>query len=275
MLYYTSMRLRAKNSRKYTPSYGASLMFGLSSAQMEQLAEEIVDDAEDGLLTAMKETGANKNVPGRRSNLIDSVYFASMAAAVSENADEVDPQFSVNSECVISDSTAEVRRRMEERLEQITQDDPTDLRSVFSRKFLHEFDWILGKRRDIVSNASRFQREFVQDPTNPLKLHPYKQADVARRLELSNSTVCRLIQDLHIQFPDGVSRDVDLLIPGKRLQQLQGRHALNLLKLDPLIYNDEQGWLYGSNTLSGILSSRYGLNYAERTIRKYQAAIDQ
>ena len=94
-------------------------------------------------------------------------------------------------------------------------------------------------------------------------------AGVEKVLDVSSSTVCRLIKPLLVSFPDGSVEHINTLIPGPNIDRIKGEYCLNKLREDSNLFDDKTGWKKKSMILAEEVENRFGLVFADRTIRKY------
>ena len=253
------------------PLAGALAMNGLSLTQMEELVNEVVELAENGALQPQNGSGRP------RGNFFHTPLFRELAEQFSNNRPSLDAEFSVsNGEGIyIHSQTEEVRGRIERQLSRLTRDEPADPHQIFSTVFMEEFDWIMSHREQAVQHACTHQEEFVSNPYDPMLLQELKQQDIADKLGCHFTTVSRLVRNLSIEFPDSITRDVSILIPGASLKYLQGRYAIGVLMNDPTYYEQATGWKVSDTELVRLLKERFDLTVARRTVTKYRDWVDE
>ncbi|MDP3919138.1 MAG: hypothetical protein Q8Q35_04535, partial [Nanoarchaeota archaeon] len=88
-------------------------------------------------------------------------------------------------------------------------------RKIFTKRFRKEREWIIKNQEDIIIYLFGRQKNYI-DTGIPLNLQEIYQTDVAHKLNLSESTICRLVKNLTIQLPDNRIIFAQELMPGQK-----------------------------------------------------------
>lgn len=245
---------------------GSVALLELSAEEMAELAEEMV---------TLAEMGALKKNEHPRGNLFDTHLFSNAAGSIAEKGNR-EPEYTVAKDLTLQSKVSTVRERIAQSFEMLTRDTPAKPKDIFSMRFLQEFDWVNDTRSKAVSFAVDQQREFVTEPTNPLLLKDLKQQDVADNIGCHVTTVSRLIKDLSIVFPDTITRDLSILLPGAGLFGLKARYLLGNLAKDGVGFDKaNRCWTLSDEALANELKKRYNIDVARRTVTKYRRWLDE
>lgn len=263
------MRLIQDQAQRKVPSLGMLAMNGLSTEEMEELANEMVELAQNGHFNA------RNGSTHRRGNLMDSGLFAELVHRISDRARDHHPEYTLSSDLRLQSRTDEVRERIERSLSVLRRTErATKPQEIFSRRFLGEFDWITRKREAVVSYAVQHQAEFLADLYNPLLLKELNQQNLAVAIGCHVTTICRLIKDLLIEFPDTTVREFAVLVPGAQLSGLKGRYVVGLLSRDSRYFDATQGWKISDEEMTLVLRDEYHLDVQRRTVSNYRQWVD-
>lgn len=229
----------------------------------------IMSLAEAQLLAILRETseGVQGIRPGRKSpgghreteSFVFSPAFALRARAkVLEGTENLEPEFSIADDLSVSATTTDVRAQISEALGRFSRRDAVVL--------LRQLDWIGDARRRIVECAASVQSKYVLNPDNELLLEPQMQENVAMAVDLSQSSVSRLIRALLVRFPNQSVHPASDLMPGRHFDARRRKYALEQLKQDPAFFDPERGWKKGAERVAAELRRRFKLDYATRTL---------
>lgn len=263
-----AMRLDQRHSvGSFNP--GTVALSDLGMEEMEDLLGEMIEMAQSGLLV--------KSEKRKRGNLYDSYTFTE-AASKRANSRSENPEYAVNRNMQVESGRLEVRERIVSRLGDLKRegdDKPVPFESLFGVRFLNDFDWVTQTREKIVEIAVDHQRDFVEQPFNPLLLCDLKQDDIARKIGHHVTSVSRLIRNLHIKFPDSLTRDFAVLVPGNSLPGLKARFALATLAMENQYYDRDRGvWLVSDEQLTDLLKEKFDMQLARRTVTKHVNWVD-
>ncbi len=263
-----SMRLVLAQGQN-VPSPGILAMNGLSTEEIEELANEMVELAQSGMFSVHR---PRADQPG---NLMNSRTFAATAENISGRSKDHRPEYAIASDLTLKSDALAVRARIERSLSMLKRPERAKPEQIFSKRFLDEFDWITTHRKKVVGHAVMHQKAFVTEPYNPLLLKPLKQQDLGDVVGCHTTTICRLIKDLMIEFPDTSVREFAVLVPGGALSSLQGRYVVGLLAKDHKYYDAMNGWKISDEDLARILRDEYKLDVQRRVVSKYRQWVDE
>ncbi len=264
------MHLRQQMDMKMPFSFGAIAMAGLSAEEMEELAKEMAELAERGLLK--KSDAPSKHT----SNLFDSEIFVEHAHGLSADSRQKSPEYTIAPDCSVQSKAIEVRERIEQCLSVLTRTEPAKPQEIFSKRFLDEFDWITTQRQELVSFAATQQKAYIAEPYNPLLLTDLTQEKLSDVIRCCASTVSRLISGLLVEMPDATVRDFAILVPGASLSKLQGRYVVGLLAQDNRYFDAaNRCWRISDDRLTEIVRSEYNLDVQRRVVRNYRNWVDE
>lgn len=260
-----SLRLAAEMSSRLPP--GGAGILSLAADEMEELAKEIVELAQNGHF--------NQARPGTNSgNLLDSGLFRQTASEIANRSGHRSPEYAIASDLMVHHEAQTTRARIVQSLSALRRAQPGRPQDIFSRRFLQEFDWIMSMRGKAIAHAAQHQKDFIAEPHNPLLLQELKLEDIGDAVGCHVTTVSRLVHDLAVIFPDTIPRDFAILVPGASLMSLKGRYVIGLLSRDARYYQPTTGWLVNDETLGAILRDTYGINAQRRTVSKYRLWVD-
>ena len=248
--------------------FGSIQMLSSTPEQMEEIANEIAELAQNGILNSQ-----NRH-RGNIGNLFNSSLFRECAEGVHRRTKESRQQYSLSPDFELLCSASEVRRRIEQVLKTLKRTERARPCDIFSARFLKEFDWIEQHRKQAVSFALARQKDFVEEPCNPMLLNDLKQQDIADAIGLHLTTIGRLIKNITIEFTDSVVRDFAILVPGASLTFLKGCYSLGLLAKDQKFFDAKGGWKISDDDLVEVLKRDFGIEIAHRTVRKYRKWVD-
>jgi RNA polymerase sigma-54 factor len=137
------------------------------------------------------------------------------------------------------------------------------LRAVSRRKFT---------LRKIVETIVEIQQEAVRHDLSHLK--PLTFQEVAQKLNLHESTVCRTIMNKYVKLPYGVVALKDFF--ASHIQDKSGQpHSSSYVKrlINDLIEKEDKKHPLSDQSIAKILSTDYNLNVARRTIAKYREEL--
>jgi len=137
------------------------------------------------------------------------------------------------------------------------------LRAVFRRK--------LTLRR-IVEAIVEVQEEAIRSDLSRLK--PLVMQDVAKMLNIHESTVSRAIMNKYVRLPFGVVALKDFFSTGVQDdtgQSVSSKHVLRLIK--ELIDQEDKKHPLSDQEISNILSQQHHLNVPRRTVHKYREEL--
>lgn len=260
------MQMR-QDVRQKVPSFGFDSMSTMSAEELEQLAMEMVEAAEQGGMS---------RVPNSTSggNLVDTRFFLHHAESIANAHDRRrDAEYAISSKLEIQSTTAQIRSKIEEMFKRLKRVGQGKEANNFSMRFLHGFDWITQSREKAVSYAIEHQKEFVIEPYDPLLLHPLNQDDLAAEIGCHAATVSRLVKDLLIEFPDTITREFAILVPGTSLSTIKGRYVVGILASNPE-YFDGLEWKISDEIMADILRREYGLSVQRRAVTNYKQWVN-
>lgn len=137
------------------------------------------------------------------------------------------------------------------------------LRAVSRRKFT---------LRKIVEAIVEIQQDAIKNDLSYLK--PLTFQDVAKKLNMHESTVCRTIMNKYARLPHGVIALKDFF--SGQIQDKNGQsHSSNYIKklIKELIEKEDKIHPLSDQAISKILSDSYSFNVARRTIAKYREEL--
>jgi len=137
------------------------------------------------------------------------------------------------------------------------------LRAVSRRKFT---------LRRIVETIMEIQQDAVRHDLSHLK--PLTFQEVAQKLNLHESTVCRAIMNKYVKLPYGVVALKDFF--SSQIQDKNGLyHSSTYVKrlIKDLIEKEDKKHPLSDQGISKILSADYNLNVARRTVAKYREEL--
>jgi len=251
----------------YMPSVVSIATMELTQQQIIELVGEILSDIEDGKFDDKK---------GGKGNYFDTQAFRDKSKTkAAQNIDNLDPEFAIGNDLSVQPITSETRAKIVEALESLERMGPVSFSQIFSQRLLKTLDWTTDARHRILQHLVGVQSEYILTPDNKILLNPQTQDDVAEVVELTASSVSRLVKFLKVSFPDDSVHPVSSLIPGHQIDRIKGEYLLGLLKDDADLYHPERGWKKSSKVLAREISSRFGFEFAPRTVRKYIANLGE
>ena len=137
------------------------------------------------------------------------------------------------------------------------------LRAVFRRK---------STLRKIVETIVEIQQDAIRNDLSLLK--PLVFQDVAKRLGIHESTVCRAIMNKYAKLPFGVVALKDFFSTGIQDgngQAVSSKYVFRLIK--ELIDQEDKKHPLSDQEISNILSQQYHLNIPRRTVYKYREEL--
>lgn len=137
------------------------------------------------------------------------------------------------------------------------------LRAVFRRK---------STLRKIVEAIVEIQQDAIRNDLSFLK--PMVFQDVAKKLEIHESTVCRAIMNKYAELPFGVVALKDFFSTGVQNgfgQAVSSKYVLRLIK--ELIDQEDKKHPLSDQDISDILSQQHHLNVPRRTVTKYREEL--
>lgn len=134
------------------------------------------------------------------------------------------------------------------------------LRSIFRRK---------ATLRKITEAIAEIQYDAIRNDLSHLK--PLTFQEVAKKIDMHESTVCRAVMNKYVKLPYGVVALKDFFSSGvqdKNGQSLSSSHIKRLIK--DLIEQEDKKHPLSDQAISKILSEQKNLNISRRTITKYR-----
>jgi len=137
------------------------------------------------------------------------------------------------------------------------------LRAVFRRK---------STLRKIVETIVEIQQDAIKNDLSHLKPLVFQQ--VAKKLNIHESTVCRAIMNKYIKLPFGVVALKDFF--SSRVQDSNGQSISSkrvLRHIKDLVEQEDKKHPLSDHEISDILSKQYNLNVPRRTVAKYREEL--
>jgi RNA polymerase sigma-54 factor len=137
------------------------------------------------------------------------------------------------------------------------------LRAVFRRK---------STLRRIVETIVEIQQDAIKTDFSHLK--PLVFQEVANKLSIHESTVCRAIMNKYVRLPFGVVALKDFFssrVQDSNGQSLSSKHVLRLIK--ELIEQEDKKHPLSDQEISNILSKQHNLSVPRRTVTKYREEL--
>jgi RNA polymerase sigma-54 factor len=137
------------------------------------------------------------------------------------------------------------------------------LRAVFRRK---------STLRRIVETIVEIQQDAIKTDFSHLK--PLVFQEVANKLSIHESTVCRAIMNKYVRLPFGVVALKEFFssrVQDSNGQSLSSKHVLRLIK--ELIEQEDKKHPLSDQEISNILSKQHNLSVPRRTVTKYREEL--
>jgi len=137
------------------------------------------------------------------------------------------------------------------------------LRSISKRKFT---------LRKIVEIIAQIQQDAIINDLSCLK--PLTFGEVAQKLDMHESTVCRAVMNKYVKIPWGIVALKDFFsshIHGQNGQSVSSSHVKRLIK--ELIDREDKKHPLSDQDICGMLSKEKNLNISRRTIAKYREEL--
>ena len=126
--------------------------------------------------------------------------------------------------------------------------------------------------RRIVKALVELQNEAIKTDLSNLK--PLTFQDVAKKLDMHESTVCRAIMNKYIKLPCGVAALKDLFpsrIQDTNGQSVSSNYAKRLIK--ELVEKEDKKHPLSDQKIAKILATEHNLNISRRTVVKYREEL--
>ena len=134
----------------------------------------------------------------------------------------------------------------------------------------------ISKRKNtlikVIKVVVEIQQEAVKE--GPSHLKPLTFADVAQRLKLHETTVCRAVMNKYLRLPWGTISLKDLFpshVSDKNGQAVSSSHTKHLIK--ELIDNEDKKHPLSDQDICSRLASEKNLNISRRTVAKYREEL--
>jgi len=177
--------------------------------------------------------------------------------------DEDIPTLNINKDYKLMLKDAAVNAQTKEFLGERLKQAVALLRAVSRRKFT---------LRRIVEAIVEIQQDAVRQDLSHLK--PLTFQDLAKQLELHESTVCRTIMNKYVKLPFGVVALKDFFT--SKIQDKNGQsHSSSYVKrlIKELIEKEDKKHPLSDQNISQTISTNYNLNVARRTVAKYREEL--
>lgn len=134
----------------------------------------------------------------------------------------------------------------------------------------------ISKRRSTLVKVIKMVAEIQQEAVKggPSHLKPLTFGEVAKRLEMHETTVCRAVMNKYVRLPWGLIALKDLFPSGisdKNGQAVSSSHTKHLIK--ELIEKEDKKHPLSDQGISKYLASEKNLNVSKRTVAKYRKEL--
>jgi DNA-directed RNA polymerase specialized sigma54-like protein len=258
------------------PFARANPLSGLSVLELEELLDQSVENVQD-FYTQNPQWREQHPIEGRGNYFYGEDFSKRCKAVRGKIAREKyleQPQVIVHEDYSTSHNPS-LDQRIAEKLALFKREDTTERARVdqlFSKRFMKEWQWVKEQQVAIVDYLCAEQEAYIKS-RNPFDMKPINLDDIAKTIEYSSSTVCRIVNNLTVQLPTGDVIFADELIPSGKLMSIQGRYALQQLKQDATVYENGK-WILSDQDLVPLLHERFGIEVARRTVSKYRGMLD-
>ncbi|MFC1646272.1 RNA polymerase factor sigma-54 [Candidatus Omnitrophota bacterium] len=169
-----------------------------------------------------------------------------------------------------------INKTYEDMLEKDKLDSNT--REFLKEKLLSALELLraISKRRSTLIKVIRVVVEIQQDAVKdgPSHLKPLTFGEVAQRLKMHETTVCRAVMNKYIRLPWGIVALKDLFpshISDKNGQAVSSSHTKHLIK--ELIEQEDKKKPLSDQDIAKHLASEKNLNVSRRTVAKYREEL--
>ena len=170
--------------------------------------------------------------------------------------------------------------RINKTYEGMLKKDNLDLKTkeFLKEKLLNALELLraISKRRNTLSKVIKMVIEIQQDALKQGLSHlkPLTFNEVAQRLNMHETTVCRAVMNKYIRLPWGVVALKDLFsshLHNKNGQAISSNHIKRLIK--ELIEQEDKKHPLSDQAISKSLASEKNLNISRRTVAKYRKEL--